>query len=464
MIDKTIAAIATAPGKGGIAVIRISGPHAWYILNRLLIRATPTSPIVPWKTTRGKIIDPLSDEILDDVLATYFQKPLSYTGEDMAEISCHGSPAVQKTILDAVFRSGAEPAGPGEFTRRAFSNGRIDLSQAEAVALLTAAESDAERRIALTMLSGGLAQPIRTIRERLLACMAHMELDLDFPEEEPSIPLDQTIGLMESILTELKSIQDAGFRGESAQRGLRLVLAGNVNVGKSRLFNRLIGRDKAIVADEPGTTRDALESVWEHSGITMMLIDTAGIRETASISETEAIRRSKEMLQTADIVVYLIDIMNPDPSMIPIIHQLNPDCHLIVAFNKIDLLTELDDSLRNHILASLPDGILPQHIFFISAKIGTGLEDLRKMIISIASLHQPSPEQSMYLLSIRQQHALRASEDHVRQALQIIVRGEPIECSVPELRAAWHRLGDILGDHITPDVLDVIFSRFCIGK
>ncbi len=457
----TIAAIATPPGKGGLAVIRISGPQTFKVITAIFRPRRKTKKfLTPWTLSSGAIQDPITGEAFDDVVISVFRAPASYTGEDMVEISCHGSSAVAEAVMKLLLQESIEPAGPGEFTRRAFENGKLDLSQAEAVAVLTAAESEAERKLALKMLHGGLSAPLGRIRETLLKILSGLELDLDFPEEEPAIPISQTLAALEQTAMDIENMIAAGLKGDAAQKGLTVVLAGPVNAGKSKLFNRLIGRDRAIVADEPGTTRDTLEGLWETRGLTLTLFDTAGLRKTSSVAETEAIRRSEASFTTADLILFIIDGVVPDPSMAKKLRSLTGDTRIITVWNKVDISDQPDAGFQKKILEMTGS----QGIFPVSAKTGEGIDDLRHALSQWADDHRPDTTESALLLTLRQKKLLTVIQDHVRFARKILREDAPPECAVPDLRSAYERTGEILGDHIPPDILNTIFSEFCIGK
>lgn len=460
-MSTTIAAIATPPGKGGLAVIRISGPDAFQLIQTSFKpRIASRNFLKPWTLSSGTIADPESGETFDDVVISVFKAPASYTGEDMVEISCHGSSAIAAAVLNLLLKEGAEPAGPGEFTRRAFENGKLDLSQAEAVALLTAAESEAERKLALGMLHGGMSAPLGRIRQALLHVLSGVELDLDFPEEEPAIPLAQTLKTLGDAAFEIENMMAAGQKGDAAQKGLTVVLAGPVNAGKSKLFNRLIGRDRAIVADEPGTTRDTLEGLWETHGLTVTLFDTAGLRKTSSIAETEAIRRSEASFTTADLILFIIDGTAPDPLMAKKLRSLTGETDIMTVWNKIDISDLPETGLEEKFLSATGSSTL----FPVSAKTGIGIADLRQALSRWADKHQPDISGSALLLTLRQKKLLENIAGHIAFAGDTLRSDAPPECSVPSLRSAYDLTGEIIGDHIPPDVLNTIFSQFCIGK
>ncbi len=453
-----IAAIATAPGKGALAVIRLTGNGVREIAARI-ISPRVSRPFSPWRVFLGDLHDPVTLETIDEVTAVFYQAPKSYTGEDMVEVFCHGSPVVAETVLRACFDAGARQAGPGEFTRRAFQNGRIDLSQAESVALLSAAASDAERRAALAILAGGLSEPLTRIRRDLIHAIAGLELDLDFPEEEASIPLETTLAMLRSAQSEVISLEAAGERAERAGRGVRVVIAGTVNAGKSRLFNRLAGAERAIVTDEPGTTRDAIEIVLGGRSLDITLVDTAGFRPTDSVAETEGIRRTIRHLDAADLILAVIDLTRPsDESLEPLIRYI-ARTPIIVVCNKLDLAGLSAEASRRAIAETFPECA----VICVSALRGDGIDVLREEIRRKATGGDAEAGVGL-ALTTRIRTALGICRNDLDEAIRAVTEGVSPECIVPAIRSACDHIGEILGDHAPPDVLGTIFDSFCIGK
>ncbi len=453
-----IAAIATAPGKGALAVIRLTGNGVRDIASRIL---SPRSgrPFTPWRVFLGDVHDPVTLEPIDEVTAVFYQAPRSYTGEDMIEVICHGSPVVAEAVLRACFDAGARQAGPGEFTRRAFATGRIDLSQAESVALLSAAASDAERRAALAILAGGLSEPLTRIRRDLIHAIAGLELDLDFPEEEASIPIETTTETLRRALDEVIAIESAGDRAERAGRGMRVVIAGTVNAGKSRLFNRLAGAERAIVTDEPGTTRDAIEIVLGGRSLDITLVDTAGFRSTDSAAETEGIRRTLRHLDAADLILAVIDLTRPfDESLEPLTRFIGRT-PIIVVCNKLDLAGVSAESSPRVIAEMFPECV----VIGVSALRGDGIDRLREEIRRKATGGDAEAGAGL-ALTTRIRTALGICRNDLDEAIRAVTEGVAPECIVPAIRSACDRIGEILGDHAPPDVLGTIFDAFCIGK
>ena len=443
MKSDTIVAISTPRGVGGIAVARLSGPDALTIAEKHLSSLSTYQPINLSTLSPRRATYCHFDE-LDDVVAVYF--PKGYTGEPTVEISCHGSLYVQQALLQALVDSGARLAEPGEFTQRAFLNGRLDLSQAEAVADLIDSVTPAQHRLAVSQLRGGYAQKLKALRQQLLDLTSLLELELDFSQEDVEFA-DR--GRLQSLLQELQEETlrlIASFRlGNALKRGVPVAIVGKPNAGKSSLLNALLGDDRAIVSDIPGTTRDTIEETLTLDGITFRFIDTAGLRHSDDRVETLGVERSKKAVEQADIVLYLRDATKPgeEPDL-----DLS-DKTVIEVYTKADLL---EDSSR-------VGGL------YLSSKTGLGLETLRKEILSRFHAQMGNTGQEDILLSnARHYEALK----HVRQALDAVSQGLadgiPADLVAVDLRDALYHLGTITGEVTSDELLGNIFGRFCIGK
>ncbi|MBN1879301.1 tRNA uridine-5-carboxymethylaminomethyl(34) synthesis GTPase MnmE [bacterium] len=460
-MNDTIAAVSTPEGRGGISIVRISGPDTLQIIQKLFIpRSFSSSKLRPWKVYCGYFQDPDTSIIQDEILVTFFKGPQSYTGEDAAEFSCHGSPFITQSLLEIVIRMGARPADPGEFTRRAFENGKIDLSQAEAVAMITASESENARRAALNMLQGGLARPVRNIRDSITRLRVILEIDLDFPEEAITIDSQSILQTFLEAEIQLQNLVDAGSAGDRLRQCRQIVISGKVNAGKSSLFNQLTGRDRAIVSTEEGTTRDLLEAMSEWHGCRLTLVDTAGIRESHSAAETEAVKRSLAALETADAIIYVIDGANPDVGLLETTIKLVRESAIVIFWNKTDICPP-DQSLVEQIQTD------PRISGFLqgSARFGWGIVELRTLLRDLLDQSNPDiRENPILMMTIRQRNALEQSLALIRDAGKMMRDGIEPECIVPSLRSIDHHLGSILGDTLPPDILGEIFAGFCIGK
>ena len=443
MKSDTIVAISTPRGVGGIAVARLSGPDALTIAEKHLSSLSTYQPINLSTLSPRRATYCHFDE-LDDVVAVYF--PKGYTGEPTVEISCHGSLYVQQALLQALVDSGARLAEPGEFTQRAFLNGRLDLSQAEAVADLIDSVTPAQHRLAVSQLRGGYAQKLKALRQQLLDLTSLLELELDFSQEDVEFA-DR--GRLQSLLQELQEETlrlIASFRlGSALKRGVPVAIVGKPNAGKSSLLNALLGDDRAIVSDIPGTTRDTIEETLTLDGITFRFIDTAGLRHSDDRVETLGVERSKKAVEQADIVLYLRDATKPgeEPDL-----DLS-DKTVIEVYTKADLLAD----------SSRVGGLC------LSSKTGLGLDTLRKEILSRFHAQMGNPGQEDILLSnARHYEALK----HVRQALDAVSQGLadgiPADLVAVDLRDALYHLGTITGEVTSDELLGNIFGRFCIGK
>ena len=443
MKSDTIVAISTPRGVGGIAVARLSGPDALTIAEKHLSSLSTYQPINLSTLSPRRATYCHFDE-LDDVVAVYF--PKGYTGEPTVEISCHGSLYVQQALLQALVDSGARLAEAGEFTQRAFLNGRLDLSQAEAVADLIDSVTPAQHRLAVSQLRGGYAQKLKALRQQLLDLTSLLELELDFSQEDVEFA-DR--GRLQSLLQELQEETlrlIASFRlGNALKRGVPVAIVGKPNAGKSSLLNALLGDDRAIVSDIPGTTRDTIEETLTLDGITFRFIDTAGLRHSDDCVETLGVERSKKAVEQADIVLYLRDATKPgeEPDL-----DLS-DKTVIEVYTKADLLAD----------SSRVGGLC------ISSKTGLGLDTLRKEILSRFHAQMGDTGQEDILLSnARHYEALK----HVRQAFDAVSQGLadgiPADLVAVDLRDALYHLGTITGEVTSDELLGNIFGRFCIGK
>jgi tRNA modification GTPase len=439
-IDDTIAAISTPIGAGGIGIVRLSGKDAFSIADKIFDGKKIPSMMPSHTITYGNIID-IDKSIIDEVLLTVMTAPKTYTVEDIVEINCHGGLLMVRRILELLLKSGARLASPGEFTMRAFINGRIDLAQAEAVADIVNASTIESGKAASDQLNGRLSQAVERLREELVDVISYIEAYIDFPDEDFSI--DEINLKLKDISDKLQSLLDTYKTGRFFREGLSIAITGKPNVGKSSLLNAFIKRDRAIVTEIPGTTRDTLEEMLNISGIPVRLIDTAGIRPSSDIIESEGIRRSLETIKEADIVIVLFDgsmsMTLEDKEMLNI-----AGTKALKVINKSDLKRYIED--------------IPQAIS-ISAKTGAGLSQLKEAIISKASLNK-CPPNGIILTNIRHKHAIEQALDCIHRALNL----SPAELVALEIRETLGYLAEIIGEVTTDEILNNIFSEFCIGK
>ena len=453
----TIAAIATAPGAGAIAIVRVSGPDTYALADRVFrCAAPPPSARTPGTFAHGQIVDPGTREVLDDSLLLIFRAPHSYTGEDSVEIQCHGGSQAAQRILGALLSSGARQAEPGEFTKRAFLNDKLDLTQAEAVLDLIHARSERAARLATAQLEDALGLRIRALYDTLLAVAADIEAMLDFPDDElpQTVPKDVATRLS-AISAEIQSLLDTWREGHVLREGARIVIAGAPNVGKSTLLNALAGRDRAIVSPHPGTTRDTIEESVAFRGYPVQLVDTAGLRDAPCEIEQEGIRRTRRALSQADLCLCLVDAsrtLSPDEQTFLAAHDPQK---VIVLLNKIDLgqvvfpkdLPEFDSlaiSLRN---SPSPDQII------------------EIIIEKVVQKHSGSDHGSL-AISERHRKALLTALDDVKRSGSMLETGLESHFlpAATHARSALEQIGFIFGKNCTEEMLDTIFSRFCVGK
>jgi tRNA modification GTPase len=444
---ETIAAVATPPGEGGVAIVRISGVEAVSVAAKVY-----SGPIHIYQSHTvhfGRIVD-AEGKTVDEVLCVVMRAPRSYTGEDTVEIHCHGGSLITRRVLEVILAAGARAALPGEFTFNAFMNGKLDLAQAEAVQSLIAAKNELALNAAETQLQGALSQKISSFQKELVDIAAILEAWVDFPEEGLEFAsLEEVIGTLGVTREKMRVLSETFHEGRVLHEGLTLCLIGAPNVGKSSLMNALLGKERAIVTDIPGTTRDLLEAELRLSGLHFKLLDTAGIRETAEVIEQEGIRRSKQAMEAADVILLVLDAHRGIEAQDAELLQSAPNQKTILVWNKIDLPT----------LHTPPSGAIP-----VSAKGGVGLEALRKEIDRIVWHKGPPAKDEVTITNIRHKQAL----DRALESLDTLIQGLKTDIS-PEflssdMRKTLSELATIIGSDITEDILTAIFSKFCVGK
>lgn len=445
-IDDTIAAIATPIGEGGLAVIRISGSEAFAVGNRIFRSAKENPWSAPSHTIHyGHAVD--GTTVLDEVLLSIFKAPRTFTREDVVEISCHGGILVTRRILETILKNGARLAEAGEFTKRAFLNGRLDLTQAEAVADLISARTDLALASANKQLEGKLSAHINAIRDDLMKVLAHVEAHIDFPEED--IAPDTHAALLQKIASALESIDKllaTANEGQILRHGIAIAIVGKPNAGKSSLLNQLLGKDRAIVSPIAGTTRDTIEETANIQGIPVVFTDTAGIRESADLIEAEGIRRSKASIANSQLILHVIDPSNP---------LTNSDTDLdaggkkkIIVLNKSDL---------RWLATKLPEGIR------VSCATGHGIEELKAAIANAVWAGHTAPKDHVPI-NLRHEEALRKAHEALDRAHGALSEGMSLEFVAMDLRIGVAAVGEVVGKTTTEDLLDAIFSQFCLGK
>ena len=458
----TICAISTAQG-GAIGVIRVSGSEAIAITSKIFVPLNniPLEERKAYTLIFGKIMGD-NNEMIDEVLVSLFRAPHSYTGEDAVEISCHGSTYILQQIMQRLIHEGCRMAKPGEYTQRAFLNGKMDLSQAEAVADLIASSSAATHRLAMNQMRGGFSKELSELRDKLLHLTSLMELELDFSDHEELEFADRSE--LQSIADEIEhlisKLTDSFSIGNAIKNGIPVAIIGETNAGKSTLLNALLNEEKAIVSDIHGTTRDVIEDTINIQGITFRFIDTAGIRETSDTIESIGIKRTFEKLEQANIVLWMIDGKD-NKNICTLKEELLPLCEgkqLIILFNKTDLLNEQQ---RAALTSSLSDIDAPQ--LFISAKSGNGLSSLENKLVETAHIPEIS-QNDIIVTNVRHYEALTlalSAIHRVQEGLTYNLSGDFIS---QDLRECIHHLSDIAGEVTTDSVLENIFKHFCIGK
>jgi tRNA modification GTPase len=443
-LEDTIAAISTPIGEGALAVLRLSGPGALAVLTPIFVGAIAPEKFVPRRVYFGRIEDQAGK--VDDVLVTYFRSPHSYTGEDVLEISCHGGILVTRRVLDLVLASGTRMANPGEFTQRAFLNGKMDLTQAEAVMDLIRAQTELSLRAANEQLAGRLGNELTELRELLLTTLAHVEAYIDFPDEQ--IDADTGKLLLDRIMeleNRLDRLLATADQGRVLRHGLRTVIYGAPNVGKSSLLNLLLGYDRAIVSEVPGTTRDTIEEVINIRGIPVRLIDTAGARESSDLTESEGIRRTHYQVEQADLVIQVVDGSEPPASL------KNFDGRgSVLLLNKCDL--------------GVHPGWCPFDGVRFSCKARAGLEDLNEAIWNQVMGKKVKLADVRVAINARHQACLQRARQLLAVGGRSLQDGKSPEFVSIELREALDALGEVIGKLDTEDLLGRIFSEFCIGK
>lgn len=454
----TIAAISTPQGTGGVGIIRISGADAFKIAEGIFKGKRNFSLIKSHTINYGKIIDPKNGDIVDEVLLTKMERPNTFTREDVIEINCHGGIVVLRKVLQLVLSKGARLADPGEFTQRAFMNGRIDLSQAEAVIDLINSKTEESSRAAINQLEGILSAKLKEARNKLIELIAHMEVTFDYPEHDiEEITAKQSYEEAKIVKELLEKLLSSFEKGRILREGLSLVIVGRPNVGKSSLLNRLSGRNKAIVTDIPGTTRDIIEEYINIKGIPIRLLDTAGIRETEDLVEKLGVAKAQEEIDAADFVIFMIDATDVSKKdNVEIYNRIKHRKHVIVV-NKIDLVEKDED------INTIPE-LQNKHKIKISLKEGTGLDELENEITELFYMGEIRQNEEALVTNVRHKNLIALALESVNEALGAYENGMPLDLISIDINNAAQYLGQITGESVSEDMMREIFSRFCIGK
>jgi len=446
--DETISALATASGTGAISVIRISGKDTFKIVDKLFKGAKPISEVQSHTIHYGKIVN--NNEIIDDVLVSVFRNPNSYTGEDSVEISTHGSQYIVQQILKLLLENGTRSAEPGEFTKRAFLNGKMDLSQAEAVADVISARTEASARGARNQLDGLLSSKIEILKSGLINAASLIELELDFAEEDLEfLPEEKILATIDKTYTEIEALLATYNFGKIIRDGVNVAIVGQTNVGKSSLLNYLLKESRAIVSNIPGTTRDVIREEISIDGVLFKFYDTAGIRNTSDSVENEGVKRSRKVLSESDIVVFVTDSEEYDEKLLNEIIDVVSKERVILLRNKIDLIEKLEPNKFD---------------VSISAKTGEGIAEFLRLLKLKVFRTNNYTEKTTIISNIRHFNALKNTLEHLDNARESIENKMTGEFISVDLRNAISSLGEIIGEVTSEDILNNIFSNFCIGK
>lgn len=457
-MEDTIAAVATAYGEGGIGIIRISGEKALSILEEVFEFAGETSQIVNRRMTYGRIVDRENEQIIDEVLAIYMKGPKTYTAEDVVEINCHGSMVSLRKTLALVLRKGARLAEPGEFTKRAFLNGRLDLSQAEAVIDIIKAKTDRSFDVAMSQLEGALSLRVTEIRQKLLDLLVDITVNIDYPDEDIEEltydKIEENILLIGEMIEKLLSTADTG---RMIREGIRVAIVGKPNVGKSSLMNSLLRETRAIVTEIPGTTRDTIEEAISIRNIPVYLVDTAGIRETSDEVERLGIERSKAAFNEADFIIFIMDgssaISDEDREIASYLDGRDS----VVLINKNDL----ERGFTNDDVRELVNDPV---IIETSLINNEGIEEIETHIEKLVYGGELSQHDSTMVNNVRHIELLKQSRDSLRDAMEMTLAREALDFIEVDVRNAYDLLGEITGETVSDDIINEVFARFCLGK
>lgn len=458
MSTDTIAAIGTALSNSGISIIRISGKDSLNIIRKIFVS---NSKIMPNNIIYGKIVE--NGKVVDTVLVSYFKNPKSYTGEDVCEINCHGGVQITREILQLVLANGARLAEPGEFSKRAFLNGKMDLTKAEAVINLINSKNTTQARIAANNLEGDLYKKIKEVREELIELMAHIEVSVDYPEYDyDEVENDNVISLLNKKIIEINNILSTYEQGKYIKDGVNVVILGKPNVGKSSLLNTLSRSQKAIVTEIPGTTRDVIEERINIGNIILNLSDTAGIRKTDDFVEKIGVKRSIEKIDEADLVIYLLnvesDIDDEDKEILSKIQ--NKGIKLITVINKIDKGQKIKfDSILDELKRF---GV--NEVIKMSVLNNEGIDELKNKIEEIFNTNDLDFENELIITNERHRDLLNKSKEYLEIAKKEIENNEPIDIVSIVIKNATKSLGEIIGADVNQDIVNKIFEKFCLGK
>ncbi|HLS22728.1 MAG TPA: tRNA uridine-5-carboxymethylaminomethyl(34) synthesis GTPase MnmE [Pseudogracilibacillus sp.] len=454
----TIAAISTPVGEGAISIVRLSGDEAISITNKLF-KGKDLTKVESHTIHYGKLVDPHTEETIDEVLVSVMRAPKTFTVEDIVEINGHGGIVAVKRILQLVLDEGARLAEPGEFTKRAFLNGRIDLSQAEAVMDIIQSQTDEAMQVAMNQLEGRLSSLIKSLRQELIETIAHVEVNIDYPEYDDVE--EMTHEIMEEktayVLQEIESLLQVAKQGKILREGIKTAIVGRPNVGKSSLLNALVQEERAIVTDIAGTTRDVIEEYVNVRGIPLRLMDTAGIRETDDLVEKIGVKRSQEILETADLTLFMLNynesITDDDRKIIEMLEGFP----YIVIVNKTDLEQKVNVEELNELTKDRP-------VIYMSLKDGKGIAQLEEAIQELFFSERVQQQDEVYISNVRHINLLNKAKKALVDAQEALQMQMPLDIVQIDVRRSWEFLGEIIGDTASESLIDQLFSQFCLGK
>ena len=455
---ETIAAISTAIGTGGIGIIRMSGNDCFKILKKIFIPVSKMDNEKGYTIRYGYIINTDTKEKIDEVLVSYFVAPKSYTTENICEINSHGGLIIQKLILEECLKNGAILAEPGEFTKKAFLNGRIDLSQAESIIDLINAKTDKEAKASIKQLEGNLSNKITEIRHELLDIISDIEATIDYPEYDiEEVTFDKAENLLNLTYEKLNKLEKSFETGKILKNGINTIIIGKPNSGKSSLLNSILNEERAIVSNIEGTTRDTIEEYINIRGIPLKLIDTAGIRETTDEIEEIGVHKSISLANNADLIISIFDISKDLDKEDYRILDIIKNKKAIIVLNKIDLKSHILDNNEIFLNLNIP-------IVKISAKFGDGLDNLYDIIIKMFEIEDLKSDDSMIITNIRHKNQILKSKENLNNAIENIKLKLPIDIVSLYIKEAINDLGIITGENVSEDIINEIFSKFCLGK
>ncbi len=458
MDDRTIAAISTPMGEGAIAIVRLSGDEAIEIADRIFKSKKSLKEVDSHTIHYGHLIDPKTNEVVEEVMVSVMKAPRTFTREDVVEINCHGGIVSVNRVLELVLTNGARLAEPGEFTKRAFLNGRIDLSQAEAIIDLIRSKTEKAMTVALQQMEGRLSKLIRSLRQTLIETIAHVEVNIDYPEYDAEEMTQRLLlNKITEVRQEIEKLIATSKQGKILREGVKTAIIGRPNVGKSSLLNTLIQENKAIVTNIPGTTRDILEEYVNIRGVPLHLIDTAGIRETDDVVERIGVERSRQILEEADLVLLVLNYAEPLSKEDEELIQAAKEHETIIIMNKIDLPQKIDVDKVKQLAKDAP-------IISVSLRKEEGIDQLEETIAKLYFTSGIETSDMTYVTNSRHVALLHEAKEAIDEAIAALEDDLPIDIAQIDIRRAWEKLGEIIGDTVSESLIDQLFSQFCLGK